>query len=97
MKKSHKNSEFLNEVIENYPNIEIIDYNSDSVLGYNKKTNKVYYIYKVNEDMSFCFHLFCEIGQCYQPWFKYALKQNGYKVETRDTKEDYFEVLLPIE
>jgi hypothetical protein len=87
---------YLNECLEYYPNIDVIDYCNDCVLGFDMKTNKAYYLYKPNEDISFIFHLFCEIGQSFVPWFENAINSNQFKKEIKENENDYFEILIPI-
>jgi hypothetical protein len=90
-------TDYLNEILEDeqYSNLDVIDYCSDCVLGYDMTTNKAYYIYKVNEDMGFCFHLLCEVGEVYQTWFKAAISGSHTKVITTETETDYYETLIP--
>lgn len=89
------NLDFLSETLEYYPNIDVIDYSNDSILGYDMKSNKAYYLYRVrvDENISFCFHLLWEVSNSYKSWFEDAIKRNGYKIEIKETETDYYEII----
>ena len=79
-------------MIENY-HLHIIAFNADSVLAVDKDTNKAYFFYEVNEDMSFHFNLLSEVGQKYQSWFTEMINVLHYNIGIADTPTDYYNTL----
>lgn len=87
------NTSFLDEILELYLNIRILDCSVDCVLARDEQTKKAYYIYRPNKDGFFCFHLLSEINKNYLPWFEKAIERSKCSVTTKETKNDYYECL----
>lgn len=58
--------------------------------------NKAHFIYRVNEDLAFHFSLLCEVGECYKQAYADLLNEHKLKLQTVDTKEDYYEVAVSV-
>ncbi len=83
---------FYEEICEDHPNLHIIDYDNENVLAVGKN-GKAHFFYKVNEDMSFQFNLLSECRADNAAWFELVIERLGYKLQSKTTDTDYFNVL----
>ena len=63
-------------------------------IGIERGTNRVLYRYDANEDMTFCFDLFCMIGEPWQGSFNALIKEYGLNILLYDYEYNYYEVLI---
>lgn len=57
--------------------------------------NKAHFIYRVYEDLAFHFSLLCEVGECYKQAYVDLLNEHKLKLQTKETIDDYFEIVIP--
>lgn len=58
--------------------------------------NKAHFIYRVSQDVAFRCTLLCEAGRRFQRAYLDLLNEHKLKLQTVDTKDDYFEIVVPI-
>ena len=57
--------------------------------------NKAHFIYRVSQDVAFRCTLLCEAGRRFQRAYLDLLNEYKLKLQTVDTKDDYFEIVVP--
>ena len=88
------NDSIVNDFFEDHPTLKVIDYSDNCVLAYSKKSNKMFYSYRVTDDLSFCFNMLCEVGQNYVSWFTEAIENNKLNIVQFETESDYYDKLM---
>lgn len=92
------NTAFYELFVEDHPTLHVIAFDSTHVLAKSDKTGKAFYAYDVSneysEGFSCCYHLLCEVGAIYQPWFTETIEMLKIQVVSTETETDYYEVLI---
>ena len=90
-------STFAEGFMEDHPEIHVIAFNSDSILGVDKNAGKkMHYVYQPDPDTVFHWHLLAEVGKLHLWWFTETLAMLKYNVENHETDTDYYEVLVDL-
>ncbi len=74
-------------------NVTILAHSKNYVLAYKNTNRKMRYIYNVNQDSGFEFHLLSEVGQNYVKWFEDKIEELNLKIALKETKKKYYEVV----
>lgn len=86
------NHNFFEEIVEEHPTLHIIDYDNENVLAIGKN-RKAHFFYKIGEEGYFHFSLLSECRADNAAWFELVFERLFYKLDTKETDTDFFNVL----
>ena len=84
---------FAIDIIERFAHLHIISFTDDKLIAYDKRNNKAHFFYEISEDCSFHFNLLSECNNAATKWFKSIITLLHFKLDIKETKNDYFNTL----